>query len=54
MHNLSGISISLFPNIWVKVRGNLDQKNLRIRSTSGREFQLELSLRERMIIYYLI
>ena len=54
MHNLSGISILLFPNIWVKVRGNRSQNNLKNRSTRGCESYLKLSLMIRTIsIFYM-
>ena len=52
MHNLGGISISLFPNIWVKVCGNLNQINLRYRLIREWGIQLKLSLRKRIIIFF--
>lgn len=52
MHNLGGISIPLFPNIWVKVCGNLKQINLRSRSIRECGIQLKLSLRKRIITLF--
>ena len=40
-HNFRGIPILLFPNIWVKVRGNQSLYNLTNRSTGEYEFQLK-------------
>jgi len=54
MHNLSGISISLLPNVWVKVRGNRSEKisqlrDMNLKKSILRRCTIIFSLYEKML-----